>query len=690
MDDLIAGISLSPTSILNAVSKGITGGFAGLGHTVDLWIFGIAGGLLLFLLFNTHILYMLQALADWLHLSPSKGQALTHLATVGTQSHHVVNYSLWTPGAWTYNAGTGTAGGTMLHIGWTPAWAVLVGGIWVVGLVLGILSLFRGRRMGRPVMLIAPMVTGVIVFATPAVLPALLTAIWHLVDTQGLIAAIGHMIGLSASQSATWLANPFWIWGATFGVSGTHGFSMHKLLLFLPTSSIALIPQIATNLLSLTGVAGGSMTIDGAVASWIYGLLHITMILSIGMTFLLTIWTLLLFTAALWLGLSPAWIWIVALDPWSFDLARMIGGLALRAIAVQVSAWIWVAGIVLLDGGSQHGPFGLPIAFAGLTPWLSLAWTLGGIVLVWRFWIVPLWLVIRRVEVDLATWWTQTQVRFATATGRVGQHLQATGAMMTAAGVGEEPSEWGRMLETVGATLSDRSAAWADAAAWHGANLQWSERERERGAQSHIGPQDNWLTHPAGWALRETSASPPQMPSSRPLITWRAQTPSSSDDGASPTIWSATMPHAADAQFLAQETTKALQAEAERRRAEVHVRQDTNFMAGISHLPANLQEQFVAKRINDTVSNWQRSPEKAPRDLYAAMPQLAVDGNRVQIHPAPGQSTVDPSTLAHVKTVAQQVLAAQPRAITRERGGVTEVYRNGLWVAQSLHDKEGS
>ncbi|MDA8206383.1 MAG: hypothetical protein M0Z36_09955 [Thermaerobacter sp.] len=703
MGDLTAGLALTPSLITKAVSQGISGGFNGLGHTVDVWLFGIAGGMLLFLLFGAHLLAMLHALTTWLQLNPTAAHqawSVVHSAPTTGQAY----YALWAPGSYTLTQSmhaSGATSGTALAIGWSPAWAVLVGGVWVIGLVLGVLALFRGKRLGQPIMIAAPLMTGIMVFATPYGLPALLTAIWHLVGTQGLMAALGRTIGLTATQSQQWIPNPFWDWGALFGVSGAHGLALNKFIAVIGTpAALGTIVGLGHFLSTVIGTTSGQMTVDGAVSSWIYTFFHVAMVVTIAQTVLLALWSLLLFSAALWLGLSPAWVWIVALDPWSFDLAALLGGLVFRAVLVQAGAWVWIAGVVLLDGGSQHGPFGLPIAFAGLTPWLSMAWTLIGIVLVWRLWIVPLWLLLRRVHVDVVTWWTQTQRQWGEALGQTGVQWQVAGQRLEALGdqiptglsgdLGQYLRERGQAAQAAGAALQTVGETAAVEAAWRGMQAQWTEGEQAAANRSQFGMGDAAWAHPAGWAMAEAGGDAAPTPADAWPLHWQHDADANHWQARAASPDHARKLTADLAPRVNQEGEKYVYALAMQRLLEDGTFQE-NLKEHVSERDWADERRNAAKKIGDAwlkelAQNIEPSPVQLPNkqlqaspavtmrpnDLAHQLPRITSEGNILRISGPP--------------PIVQRVVGATPSALLpreRQRYGQTEVYKQGLWVAQS-------
>lgn len=700
---------MGTSTIVNAVTKGISGGFAGLGHTVDVWLFGIAGALLLFLVFGDHFLGMIQALVQWLHIGSKTAGQIAGAAHVHTASHGLISYMPWTPGGYTIGAHGHLSQGTALHIPWSPSWTILVGGLWAVGLLLGILALYRGQRIGRPVMLWSPLAVGLAVFALPPALPMILTAFWHLF-TPHLIIAIGSTIGLSASQSVSLITNPFWIWGAMWGISGTHGIAYGKMpMLISAPLTIAVAGHIAQAFTSMAKMAEGNISLLRETANWLYSIFDISVLLTVAMTVLLALWTLLLLSAALWLGISPLWIWIAALDPWSPELLGAVIGVALRAFAVQLGAWVWVAGVVVMDGGSNHGPFGLAPGFAGLTPWLTVAWTILGIELAWRYWVLPAWLLIRHVQVDVAAWWTQTQERMASVMGKTGRRIVQTGQQW---GLGESWSAVGEALQTT-------SQQWSDQARWRGLQAQWTEGEMQGARRSQIGSGDASWQHPGGYTTipegaggissggATTNSAGGKSPSTSPDKSHSYSASGSVGTVKAPQQWTIPWQLGEDNQWSGQATSPE---HAEQIR-QVLTKQwaDQGLTEAPPSVPSASDPKLKAEARAQATKDMQRMPyfeahpEKAPswindrtKDLVdwkisqlhqttlptwrqsGAMPDITTQGRTIRVAPQPG-TRMAPVVIQTMQNPAP--LDAPPQ--TRQRFGRTEVYRQGIWVAQT-------
>lgn len=190
--------------------------------------------------------------------------------------------------------------------------------------------------------------------------------------------------------------------------------------------------------------------------------------------------------------------------------------------------------------------------------------------------------------------------------------------------------------------------------------------------------------HPAGWAMRDGSRQAPDaQKSAGPPIHWQA-----SKMGSTP-ILSATMESSDAAQSLAKTLTETMQAEAIQARAKSLVHHNQDFLNQIAHLPDNLREQAITNKIARQIREW-NDPTAYPQDIFSEIPRIEAQGSRVQVYPLAGQSAISPTLITRLQTVTHTTRSQSTRPLTRERWGVTEVYRNGLWVAQSLHDKEGS
>lgn len=702
------------STIISAVTKGISGGFTGLGHTVDVWLFGIAGALLLFLVFGDHFLAMIHSLIQWLHIGSNTTAQIAKAVHIGQASQALIPYTPWTPGGYTLGMGGGSQG-TALSIPWSPSWTIIVGGLWAVSLLLGILALYRGQRLGRPVMLWSPLLVGIVIFALPPALPGLLTAFWH-IFTPHLTTALGSTIGLSAAQSATLITNPFWIWGAMWGISGAHGLAYSKVpLLISAPLTIAVAGHIAQAFTSMAKLAEGNISLLRETADWLYSVFDISVLLTVGMTVVLVLWTLLVLSAAIWLGISPAWIWIAALDPWSPELLGAVIGVALRAFAVQLGAWVWVAGVVVMDGGTNHGPFGLSVAFTGLTPWLTVLWTLLGIVLAWRYWMLPAWALLRHVQIDVAAWWTHTQEQMASVLGGTGHRVAQVGQQ-----VREFSPQVGAYWIAGGETLEAAGEAWTDRARWRGMQAQWTEGEREGARRSGIGSGGASWQHPGAYAIGREGNSPASGTAASGAGARRSGTASGSAPSAAsgghaeapsaPQHWmipwqlrpnnrwegQATSPDHAEQirqalvkQWTDQGLTAApptlpkpsnqqLQAEA-RSQATKDMQAQPYFEAhpeAASDWIASRTDQLVQWKI----SQLQRTQLPTWRDT-GALPDVTTEGNLIHITAQPG-TRLAPAVLRTVQKPTQ--IDAPP--LTRQRGGRTEVYRQGIWVAQSPQD----
>jgi hypothetical protein len=416
---------------------------------------------------------------------------------------------------------------------------------------------------------------------------------------------------------------------------------------------------------------------DGGVATWVYSVFHVGMILSVGMTVLLTLWTLLLLTAALWLGLSPAWIWIVALDPWSLELVGAIGGLVLRALFVQASAWAWVAGVVILDGGSDHGPFGLPVAFTGLTPWLSIAWTIGWIAVVWRFWVVPLWLLIRRIQIDVTTWWAHHQLTVAQTLQHTGTRVGSLSTQLK--DLGWEPAQWGQML---GQTMTDAGGRLAEQAAWRGMAVQWSSGERAAAEASRWGTEDGAWSHPASTLMHPATAdtNEPMAPPAHWTTHWTESQIAPHIDAtgqqqAPSSIWTTHAATSMQAEITAKQIQEQLQQAVFDDRAKQYLMQ--NHAEDYDSLPDTVRMQKISKDAANLAAAWARGEHSPPADLFDSVPHVVTEGTEIR---------VQPNAFGQIPPPAVQILrqpAVQKPPVMRRRYGRVEIYREGVWTAQA-------
>lgn len=457
-------------SITSAISKGIQGGFTGLNHEVDVWLFLIPATLWLVAQFGMQWGVMLQDLGAWVQATPTQLHQVQTI--VRAAPHATLAYSLWTPGA------VGSA--VPLTMGWSPAWAVLVGMIWTLGVLGGIARMMAGHRGISATTLGVPLITGAVLFVTPRALPWFLTQTWHVLSVRSLIPAIGQMIGLTPAQSAQWLTNPFWLWGALWGLSGSHGLAyVSKMPYLLGTPlTVAIAADLAKTLVSLMSVAGGNLSVPGAVGSWLYAVFHVGVALTVALTVVQTLWTLILLLGALWLGLSPLWIWVIAFDPWTLETTRRMAGLTIRVVLLQVAAWVWTALIVVLDGGDAHGPLGLPKVLTGLTPWVAGLVTAVIVVVAWRWVLIPLKLWVREGEIAVVGAWSQWQQQIGAVSEWVGGGLirAASGwSGETAAAVrttGETVQQWGTDRRAAADGLRQRTA-WSSAEIAAGQAARW-------------------------------------------------------------------------------------------------------------------------------------------------------------------------------------------------------------------------
>ncbi|WP_053958426.1 hypothetical protein [Sulfobacillus thermosulfidooxidans] len=586
------------SAITSAVSQGIQGGFNGLDHTVNMWLFALPATLWLAMQFGMQWGIMLQDLAAWLQLSGSSSRTLMALAK--TSPHATLAYSLWTPGA------VGSA--VPITLGWSPAWAVLVGMIWVLGVLGGIARLMAGRKPLTLTTLGMPFLTGGILFVTPRAVPWMVTQWWHLVSVRSLIPAIGHMIGLSASASTQWLTNPFWLWGALWGLSGTHGFAYldkAPLLLGFPVT-VAVMGGIAHSLATLTGVAGGNLSLLGAVGSWLYGVFHIGVTLTVALTTIQALWTLMLLLGTLWLGLSPLWVWVIALDPWSMDTTRRMAGLTLRVLALQAATWVWVTVIVALDGGSHHGPLGTPVALTGLTPWLSGLVTGVGLVAGWRWVLVPLRLWGREMEISVVAWWSEWQHHVADVSAGVGQILSRS-ATWSPASMGSRMARTGERLTAWGEQRHERADAWLSTRGWTA-----TDQAQAQGAQWGSTTRPEWNPLP--------TISPDQVGGGGVQDGWRV--------GEIPHVWEHTTSSPEDARKTMQTLAQNLEATARREAAMEQAWQE----ATAQQVPLSQQSAWVTRRVDRLLREWQQNPQNAPVDQ---VPLVWTEGADVRVATAP-------------------------------------------------------
>lgn len=699
-------MGLSAGTLTSAVESGITGGFNNIGHTVNIWLWSLSSVLLLFLLFGYHLAAMIQEFVNWIH-PPGLGSAQA-MAQVLTANHisapkgHFLNgwSSPWTPG---WNA-TGVAGHTLFAIPWSPAWAVAVGGLWAIGTLLGVLGVFRGKQSGRLTWWM-PLTAGVVIFVGPWILPNILGAVWG--QWGGVVAeAIGSSVGMSAHQSLNF-GNPFWIWGALWGISGPNGMSITKIpgLIALPLAA-GIAGGVAHVLISTVQTATGELSLLRDTADFLYPLFDIGVLMTVGLTVITTLWTMILVAANLWLGIAPVWIWIIALNPWDPETMFAVLGVALRALAMQLGAWIWVAGVVWIDGGA-NGPFGLSPGFSGFVPWLSMIWTLVWMAIGWRFWVIPTWFLIRHFRINVADWWSHTVASISNLGNSAGQQaidygesmkgsarqlmrlgVKIPGALGDVTGTaGVFMDQWGATLQSHGSEWQQRSAIAQERSAWRAAQVGWTDTELRQAQQSQMGIADNLMAssvkNPAKWATDSRLKDPEPMST----ITWqqdgshfvgKAQNAEQAaaiaeslqkdwvQQGftATPNEWSKKF----EGQVKTWAQSQARQEVAEWKDPQGRLMANVDPTAAKRWVEARTQA-LQAWRMDTEYSDqaWARS---------AALPVAAHQDGQITISPRAG-TLLPPSVAA---TLQQPTTHETP--LERQRLGRREVLKQGVWVVQ--------
>lgn len=676
-------------SITSAISKGIQGGFTGLNHEVDVWLFLIPATLWLVAQFGMQWGVMLQDLGVWVQATPTQLHQVQTI--VRAAPHATLAYSLWTPGA------VGSA--VPLTMGWSPAWAVLVGMIWTMGVLGGIARIMAGHRGITGATLATPLITGIVLFVTPRLLPWFLTQTWHVLSVRSLVPAIGHLAGLTPTQSAQWLTNPFWLWGALWGLSGSHGLAyVDKMPYLLGTPlTVAVAADLAKTLVSLMSVAGGNLSVPGAVGSWLYAVFHVGVALTVALTVVQTLWTLILLLGALWLGLSPLWIWVIAFDPWTLETTRRMAGLTIRIVLLQVAAWVWTTVIVVFDGGDAHGPLGLSKALTGLTPWVAGIVTAVAVVAAWRWVLVPLKLWVREGEIAVLGAWSQWQQQIGAVSEWVGGGLirAASGwsgeTATTVRTTGEAAHQWGVDRRADATALRQRTMwspaelAEAQAARWgSSAAPEWNPLPAMGALTSGVadGTGGVWHPGPAEHIWRVTGIGD--------VAQWRSQLTEQA--------WRDVLTQEAWQEAEANQVAWADRQEWVTRRTQELLQgaQRNHKPPPQSLVPVVWQQgdqTFVtAARLPDYQTWWDRAaaeigdvplqPGESPADHAAR--RLRMMGDRVQAWVAgdrpwpsdlPRPVAVPPSWKAMTKPAG----SGHPQ---RTRQGMTEEYRQGVWTVR--------
>ncbi|POB09681.1 hypothetical protein [Sulfobacillus sp. hq2] len=699
MGSLLKGLIGPLTSaVSNGAEKGITSGFNNIGHTVNVWVWSLPFVLLLFLLFGNHFGKMLTDLVQYLTGHSAGLPALLRVVhPKGTPGWS----DPWTP---TH---------TLLTMHEPPVWTVLVAAIWALGILLGVFVAFRGGQRPRSVMLWAPLATGIFVFATPSVLPPLLRTLWGAWGPR-VSTAIASSIGAAPSA----LQNPFWIWGAIWGLSGPSHVSLTKIGDLIAAPGVLGVASGVAHALTTAftggeGMISGQLSIYRDVANFVYQFFNVGILLMVAVTVAVALWTLLLVGAGVWLGIAPVWAWIAVLDPWSPEAMWAVLGVAARAFALQLGAWIWVGGIAAIDGG-PHGPLGLSPGFVGLAPWLSLGWTVVWIVVGWRGFAMPAWLLLRHVQIDLANWWTAMRQNVAVLAGQagdravqLGERAQTTGQRLEQLGVilpgvagdvvqrwGTTMAEWGESTTTAGAHVSDAAVEYKDRAAWRGAQAGWRDTEITSADTTRMGGStDSPFAHPAGWAVQTT---PMAVPDAAATVRWQetadgagwqgtARSPSHAAEVATelhktwaqagladdPMTWRAM--HEGDAR-----TQAAQQAQAE---VTSQVQPDGTPLSQAHPQEIKKWVDTRAKTLAATILTTEYSDDRWAE--HGAMPLIHTNGAQVSVQARSGAML--PPTVA--TTLAHPTTHHAP--LTRQRYGRTEELRQGVWVAQSSKASTG-
>ncbi|CAB1129423.1 membrane protein of unknown function [Candidatus Hydrogenisulfobacillus filiaventi] len=438
----------------SAVTTGVESGYQNLGHTVDLWLFALPTGLILAELYGVRIGQMVWDLLEWIGhpanpslisaLQAGPGVLLGHAQAVVGTAATAPQPPQWDP--WAPMTGVLGGGLTWSH---APLLLVVVAGWWILGILRAAHRAVAGKPAGQGFWVVPPalwpLVVGALALATPEALAiwqsAMLPRIGHAVitalrTTPSLLPSLANAGAiLPRANGVPAAVNPFWIWGAVFGVSGPSGLDAGKAVLAELPAGLLAIGQTAVWLVH--SIQGGQFSVYRLLSNLLYGFLHPVALITIPLQVVLAIWTTLLTLLSLWLGLSPFWVWIVLLEADNPELTMAVGGVLLRGLALELGAWLWTIGELILGAGPS-GPFGLPVWMASVTPLLSLTWTVGAVSVAWHWWWRPWWAV-----------WLRT---VAMAQQRVGVWFHGGAEAM--AGVSSA-------LINQGQRIADRGSAWA-------------------------------------------------------------------------------------------------------------------------------------------------------------------------------------------------------------------------------------
>jgi hypothetical protein len=141
-----------------------------------------------------------------------------------------------------------------------------------------------------------------------------------------------------------------------FGVSSPHGLDIPKVWGTLGSYFTIHLAFVGIKALMSAAQGGSPITRVGGI---LYSALHIGVVVSTIIQSVLVVWTACLMLAGLWLIITLLWIWLAALNPWDPEVLWALAGVAMRALVLQLSAWIWVAAVAAIGGGAQ-GPRGAP------------------------------------------------------------------------------------------------------------------------------------------------------------------------------------------------------------------------------------------------------------------------------------------------------------------------------------------
>lgn len=669
LDKVLPGL---PGAVGSAVQSGISNGFNGLGHTVNLWLFAMPTVYLLVLVFGPNLSLLLSAATQWVaHQAPTPQPSTLWAPTAGLLGPHGLN--------------------------WTAFWVLWTVLLWVWGVLMGAWRLMAGRGLAArsqalPAFL-RPFGVGVAVWLLPLAiglvegrfLPGWAQAIQH---------AIAATIALPAGQTA-WLTNPVWIWGAAWGISGPHGIDLAKIPGALAVPAIAGV------------VSGAAQAVTGHVSTWraiansLYGTVDFGIVIMVVQQSLLAVWTTLQLLVALWLSTSPLWVWIACLDPWDGDGLMALLGLTLRAALLQAGAWVWVAGLAVIGGG-PNGPLGMAVPATLLAPILAMVWTALGCLVIWRGFAVPLWAVGRGLQRAVVQWWGDTRVTLLAPASAAGAWGQDTGQRWQA--WGDRLQTWGvRLPGDLGAAVAAAGGRFAASGAvleatgirarqW-GLHRQMAAAAAARAADPTVGEQARWsqseawvpagqrdqaFWNPVGWARGHGAGAQSAVPPAQ----WTAF-----PDG----HWEGIAVDAAGARQMAQTAQQAL------RRAGLA----SSYAEWLQQTAARQAEAEAADltteqgvpvanhpRWKDAVAAWKRQrtaqlvewmahrPEWSPETWARqwALPVITQDGARVTVQAPPG------AQWSLQATAVMRQLAPADQPLTRRRGGMTETYRNGVWV----------